>query len=208
LPADGGAGERIFAGVVTNEPTPALFYLINRSVSNTPEGGTMDSSEFTRLVLEAEPTLYHISKSILKNDHDCADAVQEAIIKAFGKLGSLKDERLFKTWLCRILINECYRILRLNKRLVAVPYEEYMQAEEVPDSTQNTELYAALMKLTEKHRLVTVLHYIEGFKTSEVAKMLKIPEGTVKSRLSKARAELRHLLSDNYEEEEIHNEVG
>ena len=163
----------------------------------------MESREFTRLVLEAEPTLYHISKTILKNDHDCADAVQEAVIKAFANIKSLKNEQYFKTWLCRILINECYRICRRNKRTVS--YDDYMQAaekEQVQDSSKNYELYAALMKLKDKHRLCVTLHYIEGFKTSEIALMLKIPEGTVKSRLSKARSELRILLS----EEEIENE--
>ena len=162
----------------------------------------MDRNEFTRLVLDAEPTLYRLSKSILKNEHDCADAVQEAIITAFTKLTALKNPQFFKTWLCRILINECYRICRQRRRIV--PYDEYMKHEQVPDSTQNTELYSALMKLNEKHRLVTVLHYIEGFKTSEVAVMLKIPEGTVKSRLSKAREQLKQLLSEK-SEEEIYN---
>jgi RNA polymerase sigma-70 factor (ECF subfamily) len=162
----------------------------------------MDSKDFTRLVTEAEPTLYHISKTILRNDHDCADAVQEAIITAFGKLGSLKHEQYFKTWLCRILIHECYRLHRLGKR--TVPYEEHMQAERYEPPEQHTELYAALSKLKEKHRLTVTLYYIEGFKTAEIAHMLRIPEGTVKSRLSKARAELRALLS----EEEINDEVG
>ncbi|MCL1823069.1 MAG: RNA polymerase sigma factor [Oscillospiraceae bacterium] len=161
----------------------------------------MDNNEFTRLVLDAEPTLYHISKTILKNDHDCADAVQEAIIRAFGKINSLKDKSFFKTWLCRILINECYRIYRFGKR--AVSYEEYMKSEQgYTASTETTELYAVLMKLKEKHRLCVVLHYIEGFKTAEIAVMLKIPEGTVKSRLSKARSELKQLLNeeeDDYE---------
>ncbi|MCL2697348.1 MAG: sigma-70 family RNA polymerase sigma factor [Oscillospiraceae bacterium] len=161
----------------------------------------METGEFTRLVIDAEPTLYHISKSILKNDHDCADAVQEAIITAFGKLGTLKHEEFFKTWLCRILINECYKIHRHKRRIIS--FDDYMKHEQEADCTQNTELYLALMKLGEKHRLVTVLHYIEGFRTSEIAVMLKIPEGTVKSRLSKARAELKLLLSEEENCDEV-----
>ncbi|MCL2077761.1 MAG: RNA polymerase sigma factor [Oscillospiraceae bacterium] len=168
----------------------------------------MDNNQFERLVLEAEPTLYHISKTILKNDFDCADAVQEAIIKAFGNIDGLKEEKFFKTWLCRILINECYRIYRSGRRVLPTPYEEYMKNEQSRQTqvhTQNIELYSALMKLKEKLRLTVVLHYIEGFKTSEIAVMLKIPEGTVKSRLSKARAELRILLQ---EKEDFHNELA
>jgi len=94
----------------------------------------------------------------------------------------------------------------LKKR--EVPYEDYIEATPAPNesSFRNIELYNAMMRLTEKHRLCITLHYIEGFKTAEIAEILKIPEGTVKSRLSKARAELRLLLNDD--EEEYSHEVG
>jgi RNA polymerase sigma-70 factor (ECF subfamily) len=156
----------------------------------------MDNNEFARRVLEAEPTLYRISKAILKNDADCADAVQEAIIRAFAKLGALRDEAFFKTWLCRILINECNRVYRYNKR--AVPYGQYLEPArtEQAENTEGAGLYAALARLDEKRRLAVVLHYVEGFRTAEIARMLTIPEGTVKSRLSKARAELKGLLNE------------
>jgi len=72
----------------------------------------VNKSEFAERVLAAEKTLYHISKSILKNGDDCADAVQEAILIAYRKLHSLRDERFFKTWLCRILINVCCKMAR------------------------------------------------------------------------------------------------
>ncbi|MCL1789208.1 MAG: RNA polymerase sigma factor [Oscillospiraceae bacterium] len=155
----------------------------------------MSQNEFTRRVLEAEPTLYRISKSILKNEFDCADAVQETILRAFQKLNSLKEEKFFKTWLCRILIHECYRILKSRKTTVPVSYEEYFKTEPAFESS-DIGLYNAIMQLNEKHRLVITLHYIEGFKTAEVARMLKIPEGTVKSRISRAKSQLRQLLKE------------
>ncbi|MGN0402919.1 MAG: sigma factor, partial [Acetatifactor sp.] len=61
-------------------------------------------------VLGAEETLFHISFSILRNEQDCADAVQEAILKAYSCLDKLRDEKYFKTWIVRILLNECYGI--------------------------------------------------------------------------------------------------
>jgi len=156
----------------------------------------MDKKEFTEQVMAAEKMLYHISKSILKNDCDCADAVQETIIKAYSKLHSLRDQRFFKTWLCRILINECYRICKANKKIVHL--EDYMEAQsEVQSSLEQHNdlgLYEAIMELKTELRLVIVLHYIEGFKTAEIAKILKIPEDTVKSRLSRARTELRSVF--------------
>lgn len=152
----------------------------------------MNKNDFTEQVTAAEKMLYHISKSILKNDCDCADAVQETIITAYSKLHSLREQRFFKTWLCRILINECYRICRANKRVV--PLEDYMEARFSSEQQNDMGLFDAIMELKTELRLVIVLHYIEGFKTMEMAEILKIPEGTVKSRLSRARAELRSVF--------------
>ena len=151
----------------------------------------MNKDEFSRQILASEATLYHISRSILKNDSDCADAVQEAITTAFGNLHTLKAERYFKTWLCRILINECYRIARSRKKFLSI--EDYIQPEK-PSRPDTSDLSEAIMGLKEQLRLVIVLHYIDGFKTAEIASILKIPEGTVKSRLSRARLELKSIL--------------
>lgn len=154
----------------------------------------MNKNDFTEQVMAAEKTLYHISKSILKNDCDCADAVQETIITAYRKLDSLRDERFFKTWLCRILINECYRICRANKRVV--PLKDYMEAQSSSEQQNDLGLFDAIMELKTELRVVIVLHYIEGFKTMEMAEILKIPEGTVKSRLSRARTGLKSVFGE------------
>jgi RNA polymerase sigma-70 factor, ECF subfamily len=154
----------------------------------------VNRNEFAEQVTAAETTLYHISKSILKNDCDCSDAVQEAIVTAYSKLHSLRDDRFFKTWLCRILMNECYRICRANQRVV--PLEDYLEAEYSSERQDGSGLFDAIMELETDLRLVIVLHYVEGFQTREVAELLKIPEGTVKSRLSRARAELKSALGE------------
>jgi len=154
----------------------------------------VNKSDFVKQVTAAETTLYHISKSILKNDCDCADAVQEAIIIAFSKLPSLRDDRFFKTWLCRILINECYQICRANKKVV--PLEDNIDAEFPLGQREELGLFDAIMELKIELRLVIVLHYIEGFGITEIADALKIPEGTVKSRLSRARVGLKAILGE------------
>ena len=84
----------------------------------------MTKDAFIREVREAEAMLYHVSKSILKNDSDCGDAVQETLLKAYEKLPTLKREKFFRTWITRILINECKGILRRRKNVI--PYEDYM----------------------------------------------------------------------------------
>ena len=75
----------------------------------------MTNEEFVNQISAAETSLYRVAKSILKNDEDCADAIQNAVLKAFDKIGTLKKEKYFRTWLTRILINECYQIMRKKK---------------------------------------------------------------------------------------------
>ena len=120
----------------------------------------MDKSEFTAAVLEAEPTLYRVAKAMLGSEHDCADAAQQAILRAWEQLGTLRNPRYFKTWLTRILINECSAILRLRQRLA--PYEpEQAEAIPAPMPDDHSDLYAALLSLDEKYRLPVVLYYLE-----------------------------------------------
>ena len=153
----------------------------------------MDNYTFTQKVLDAEQTLYNIAKSILIIDTDCEDAVQNAILNAYTKLSSLKNEEYFKTWLVRILINECSTILRRQQRLA--PYDAAAaEAIPAPVADDYSDLYAAITALEEKLRLPVELYYLEGFKTREIAGMLGIPENTVKTRLRAAREHLRKDL--------------
>ena len=85
----------------------------------------MTRDVFIREIRQSESMLYHVAKSILKNDSDCADAVQETLLKAYEKLHTLKQDQFFRTWITRILINECNGILRKKKHVIS--YEEYME---------------------------------------------------------------------------------
>ena len=80
----------------------------------------MDREEFGKLIIDNTDSLYRISKAILKNDTECEDAVQEAIVCGFSNLYQLKKKRYAKTWLIRILINECYKILNHSKKMQTV----------------------------------------------------------------------------------------
>ena len=66
----------------------------------------MNKTNFTKNILECEKVLYHIAKSMLQNEDDCADVMQETILIAYEKLDSLREEKYFKTWIVRILINQ------------------------------------------------------------------------------------------------------
>ena len=143
----------------------------------------MTREEFTNLILDSEQTLYCVAMSMLRNEKDCEDAVQTAILTAYEKLGTLKQEQYFKTWLVRILINVCNKQLRS-----AAKTTELHDTDISSDSAKaSTEIRMAIESLPVNIRQVVVLYYIEQFAIKEIKQILKIPEGTVKSRLSKGR---------------------
>jgi len=145
----------------------------------------MKKEIFTRHVLFVEPTLYRISKSMLHEEADCEDAVQKSILKAYEKLDTLKEESYFNTWLIRILMNECYTIIKKKNRIV--PYEDYMEKSVEYHVDETNEIYQAVLKLPLKIRMTIVLFYVEGYSVEEIKTILNIPSGTVKSRLAKGR---------------------
>lgn len=153
----------------------------------------MNKNVFSEIVLNSTDSLYHISKSILKNDADCEDAVQEAIAIAFAKLHTLKEEQYAKTWLTRILINECYHILRKRERFT--PFPDYKEETEW-GLEDYSELYQALFMLKKEYRLTIVLHYLEGYSVKEIAHIMNTGIGTVKSRLSRGRDKLKSILEE------------
>lgn len=154
----------------------------------------MDKDTFIHKVLEAQSTLYHVSKTILTHEQDCEDAVQAAILKAYDKLETLKNEQYFKTWLVRILLNECYSMK--NKERSQVPYEEYFEFAEAKDNKDYSELYLAIQNLPERIRITIVLYYVDGYSVQEIKQILEIPAGTVKSRLAKGRKLLKIKLEN------------
>lgn len=151
----------------------------------------MNKQELGELVLASESTLYHVAYSILHNDALCADAAQESIAIAFSKINTLKNDDYAKTWLVRILINECYRLTKQQKR--QLPLESGWEPE-VCESPDYSDLYEALDQLTPDNRLAVTLYYLEGFSISEIADLAHTTTGTVKSRLARSRKMLRTLL--------------
>lgn len=168
-----------------------VFYL-EMVISSLDKEKDMSKDQFTSEVLANERSMYYIAKSILNNDEDCADAIQNAILGAYSNLKTLKNEKYFKTWLTRILINECYAIIRKNKRVVS--YEAYMDNDMLDVSTEYSEVYLEIQALEEKYRLPFVLHYVEGFSLKEISSMLKISEASVKMRLMRGRNILKKQL--------------
>ena len=147
---------------------------------------------FCGQVLKAEASLYRVARAILPSDADCADAIQEGILKAYQNLDSLKDARYFRTWLTRIVINECRQLLRRQRQTEA--YEErLLYPAEAPAPEDSWALFE-LQRLDEKYRLPIVLNVIEGYTSAEIAAMMNLPHATVRTRLARGKKILRQNL--------------
>lgn len=152
----------------------------------------MKKEQLGELIIKSEDMMYRVAKTLLYNDEDCADAIQEAIVKAFSNLHMLRQDAYAKTWLTRIVINECYAIMRKEKRVVSL--EEYTREETAEEMADYSDLYEALSHLQEEARLSVTLYYMEGYSVKEIAKIMNASESAVKSRLARARAALKEKL--------------
>lgn len=150
----------------------------------------MTQAEFAERIVAMQGTLYRVSTTILPRLMDREDAVQEAIRKAWQARHRLRDARAMQAWVVRILINECYTLLR--KRAREVPMETLPERETMPDADAG--LYELFTAQPDKYRLPLVLHYVEGYPLKDVGRMLGLPVGTVKTRLSRGRKRLREAL--------------
>ena len=154
----------------------------------------MTREELGELILSSEQQLYATAKTILHNDQDCADAIQESIVKAFSKLHTLKKDHYAKTWIIRILINECYNIARQNGRTKYLKEKHVERSEQSDGNRDYSELHKAVNNLKEELRIPIVLYYMEDFKVKEIAQILEISEGAVQKRLARAREKLRNMI--------------
>lgn len=154
----------------------------------------MTKEQLGDLIIASEDMLYHVAKTLLRSDADCADAIQEAIVKAFSGIQTLRKDSCAKTWLVRIVINECYAILRREKRLV--PIDDFVENEMAQEQADYSELYEAISRLPEEIRLTVTLYYMEGYSVREIADLLKTTESAIKNRLMRARTKIKRDLAD------------
>ena len=169
-----------------------------------------DIDAFAVLVNKYQDRIYSAVLNYVSNPEDAVDVAQETFVKAYSKLRSFDSASAFYTWLYRIAINTAIDFLRRRKSRPAdsLDDDKYSEYGFEPVSTdlsadpemvlsrgeQMQTLRNAIQSLSEKLRSVVVLHDVEGLSQEEVAEILGIPVGTVKSRVSRARAELRYVL--------------
>jgi RNA polymerase sigma-70 factor (ECF subfamily) len=182
------------------------------------QGG--DVSAFEELVERYDRKLLRIAEHITHNREDSQDAVQEAFLKAFQHLRDFREQSQFSTWLIRITLNEALMKLRKRRTTKEVSLDEDFQAEgdilprEVASWAPNPEelyqasqlrdiLAKALEALRPALRTVFVLRDMEGLTVDQTAEVLDISSATVKSRLWRARLQLRGLLSEHFGQHKV-----
>lgn len=147
-----------------------------------------DADAFTRLMQSQMQNMYKTARAVLYNDEDAADAISETILACWEKIGQLKQDQYFKTWMTRILVNKCNNIQKKRKNLCFM--DELPEVSYQETAYENMEWEEAMGMLDEKYRLVFFLYYVEGFKTGEISSILEIAESSVRTRLARGRKKL------------------
>lgn len=175
--------------------------LENESVRET--GRSSSRREFEARLRECGPLAYRVAQGVLRNCADAEDVAQEALLRAYRKFDRLRDRTRFRAWLVRIVFRLALDRLRSAKRreqretswAFPEPRSAPPTAEDLASSTEfRARLERAMDELPEKLRLVLLLSAMQGYTLEEVSGMLRIPMGTVKSRLFFARKQLAEKL--------------
>ena len=172
-----------------------------------------DLKSYDELVKRYQERIYATIYHMTSNHEDANDLAQDSFIKAYQALGSFKGGSSFYTWLYRIAVNKTINFLKQRKNRMHISLNDLdFNAEHDPDlmalishktprrdaglSELQEKLNAALLKLSEPHRLVVVLHDVQGQSHEEIAKVMDCNIGTVRSRLFYARQQLQSELAD------------
>jgi RNA polymerase sigma-70 factor, ECF subfamily len=178
------------------------------------QAGATSDQAFEALMRRFNQKLFRVARSILRNDADAEDAVQDAYLQAYRRLSDFRGEAQLSTWLTRIVINQALMRLRSDKRdRVVLSFndahanEAQSLVEEMPDdkseSPRDAALRGEIRRLLEHHidalplpmRTVLVMRDVEDMSVQETAETLGIPPATVRTRLFRARAMLREMLT-------------
>lgn len=149
------------------------------------------SEELARVIMENMSGMYRLAFSIVGNDADAQDAVGDTVVKAYEKIHTLRKKESVQSWLMQILVNNSRNIVKKRKWKLL---ENEMEDLEDSGAFKSDEMWPLVMELPEEFRIVVALYYYQEFSVKEIGKMLKISEGTVKSRLSRGREKLSKLL--------------
>ena len=184
----------------------------NRLIDECRQG---NAAAFGELVARHQDRLFHTVLRLVDNAEDARDVVQVAFLHAYQSLQSFKGDALFFTWLYRIAVNTAISMRRKQRPMLRIhpggeeeagldpadPTEANRPGHALEMAEEERRVHAALQKLSTEHRAVLVMKDMEGMKYEEMADVLGVPIGTIRSRLHRARLEIRDLLLQEMEPE-------
>ncbi|MBQ9267543.1 MAG: sigma-70 family RNA polymerase sigma factor [Clostridia bacterium] len=171
-----------------------------------------DLKAYEEIISLYEKKVFSTIYYMVKNDNEIEDIAQEVFIKIYKNLGNFKEESTLYTWIYRITINVCIDEIKKRKKVVyldetidtedgemelQLPDESKSPSEIVEENDLKERLERCIRKLPENQRIMIVLRDIKGFTYMEIAEMLKMNLGTVKSKINRARASLKELLDED-----------
>lgn len=175
-----------------------------------------DREAFDELVLRYEKQAYNLAYRLTGNYDDASDVVVEAFVRAFQGLHTFRGDANFGTWLHRVVVNTFLDLRKRNKHRQHISLEEQMEVDgdiltrQIEDTAPGPQelieaqeradvLQQAINQLPHDRRILIVLYHFENLSYEEIAQILKMPVGTVKSRLNRARLALREILAPSRE---------
>ena len=150
------------------------------------------------LFLSIQKDLYCIAKMKIKNENDIEDIIQETMLSAYKNLKKLKDNKFFKTWVIRILINNCNKYYK-NKNLKSL--DDRQEIDRIPTKEidlATIEFENFISFLTEEERTILVLYYSLSYTTKEIAQILQKREGTICSKISRAKVKIKEKYKGEF----------
>ena len=153
----------------------------------------MPGQTFASSVTHMTQPLYRVACSQVSIVADREDVIQQTLRRAWEKRASLKNESCLRTWIIRILLNVCHDIQREKQRMLPTPDFPDRAA---PSGSESIDLLDCLLRLDERERNPILLYYIEGYDIRQIASILRIPQGTVKTRLQRGRSQLKAICRE------------
>lgn len=150
--------------------------------------------EFSAAVTQHSRAMYRAARSVLDSDADAEDAVAQAVLQAWQSLDRLRDKNAARPWLIKIAVNCAHAQRRRQGKMVCL--DELPREPAAPEAPCYDGLWEAVCALPPERRAAVVLFYYEDMPVDQIARCLGVPQGTVKSRLSRARKQLKEMLCD------------
>ena len=157
--------------------------------------------DLTELMERYRDRLYAAAFAVCRDPQDAEDVVQETFLAYYRENREFESEEHIRAWLLRVAVNKARNAAALFWRRNRVSLEEYMETLDFPEP-EDKSLMEAVLVLPERFRIPLHLHYFEDYSVEEIAALLGVPPGTVKSRLFRARRQLRDKLQEGWDDDE------